>query len=101
MWNKCVVATLLYSLWSSCLADQLQDPTRPLLYRAPVANVESVQLNSILIASGRRLAVINGKPLAENDSMDGLQVVRIEKDRVTVSKNGKIQILILHHDIKQ
>ncbi|MCP4044258.1 MAG: MSHA biogenesis protein MshK [Gammaproteobacteria bacterium] len=69
----------------------LEDPTRPPDYQ-PLAEVaanpdkSTVQwsLSSILIASGRRLAVINGQLLALGDTIDEARVVSIEKGLVTL-----------------
>lgn len=99
--NRALLTVALCWLSSWSHAEKLQDPTRPLQYHAPVANVEHLQLNSILVASGRRFAVINGRALAENEAVGGIRVVRIEKDRVIVRQGGKTKTLVLHRDIKQ
>jgi MSHA biogenesis protein MshK len=61
----------------SASGESLRDPTRPLGYRsAPTAQVE-LELNSILIGGTRKLAVINGQQLRENDVIQGSGGVRL------------------------
>ena len=81
-------------------ASDLSDPTRPLRFRAPSQVTQTLELNSILIAEGRRFAVVNGQQLAERERIGRWRVVRIEPDRVVMSDNGQTRVLRLHTEIR-
>ena len=72
---------------------QPRDPTQP-PGTALVAIVESVKpqaaltLDSILYGVDRRLAVINGKVLAEGDRVADVEVLEISRDSVRISRGG-------------
>ena len=75
------------------------DPMRP-----PLPDRNSVQskpalpayrLDSIIIASDRRLAIINGRMLAEGERIGSAQVERIEATRVTLRTGTRSEILTL------
>lgn len=73
-------------------SDNLQDPTRPLSYRAGSAPVE-LELNSILVGGERKLAVINGQQLRENDVLSGsggIRLRRIEPQAVVLQQGDKV-----------
>jgi len=70
--------------------DRLRDPTRPLDYRPGERSVD-LQLNSILVGGDRRLAVINGQQLRENQviaNSGGVRIRRIESRRVVLEQDG-------------
>lgn len=74
----------------------LEDPTRPPDYRPRTAVVSTPDepvmqwnLTSILIATDRRLAVINGRPLALGGSIGEARVVSIEVGLVTLDAKGE------------
>lgn len=74
---------------------QTPDPTKPLHYSATgvVSAVEnSINLTSILISSERKVAIINGQALQENQTLKGIgaQVKKIDADAVTLQQNGKV-----------
>lgn len=100
---KTVLFCLLLSIVSApALADRareetLRDPTRPLDYRAGEQGV-SLELNSILVGGDRRLAVINGQQLRENQviaNSGGVRVRRIESRRVVLEQDGSTWNLTL------
>lgn len=71
------------------LAADFSDPTRPSEYKA-ASKKSSLRLESILYGPDRKVAIINGKPLAEGDSIGSLTVVRIEKESVSLSNQKKL-----------
>ena len=72
------------------------DPTRPLGSTGAVvsghADGDGIRLMSILISDERRVAVINGQSLHENQEIKGLGAVvkKIEPDAVTLQQNNKV-----------
>lgn len=77
-------------------AAELADPTLPLDRRGQSRPEVQLHLNSVLIASGRRLAVINGRQVSENDHVAGARVQRILPNRVIVYRDGRTWELRLH-----
>jgi MSHA biogenesis protein MshK len=92
---------LLLFVASPILADteKLRDPTMPMgQVVATQANPEVVlNLNSILISSQRRVAVINGQALRQGDTIKGsaFHVVSIKNNSVTVQSNNTTRVLSL------
>lgn len=75
----------------------LDDPTRPSGFQAPAAEAPKPQANfsldSIMIGSGKRLAVINGQMVREGQSLEQARVVKVAPDRVVLSVNGQQRVL--------
>ncbi|GAA5316488.1 MAG: hypothetical protein AseanaTS_16920 [Candidatus Pelagadaptatus aseana] len=92
-----VLALLLATLSSNLLAESLQDPTRPLfqLAGAPDQSEQGLKLESILVAGKRKVAVINGQPVTEAQSVNGARIEKIFPDRVIVLHQGKTKSLSL------
>ncbi|MEX1033876.1 MAG: hypothetical protein WDZ30_10995 [Cellvibrionaceae bacterium] len=91
--------TLALAISVPLAADQLSDPTRPLNYRQAGSAEARLELNSILIAKGRRIAVINGQQVAEGERSGNIYVLRILPNRVIISRNGNEIELKLHNTI--
>ncbi len=89
-----VMAILFASL--SWAQEQVVDPTKPLGFSATNATSgdaqQTIQLTSILISSERKIAIINGEVLVENQVVKGVgaSVKRIDAEAVTLQQNGKI-----------
>ncbi|WP_020406362.1 general secretion pathway protein GspB [Hahella ganghwensis] len=71
----------------------LKDPTRPAGWQAGRVTGVSVQrptirLESIIYSPQRRIAVINGRTLAEGQQSNGVKVVKIEQRRVLLEWQG-------------
>ncbi len=88
----------------SCLAAELVDPTKPASYsknaegsaEKEAAPVEvSWMLNSILISPQRKVAVINGKQVAEGGMIDDYQVKKIDTYQVVLAGGTEEKILTL------
>jgi hypothetical protein len=106
-----VVAMLCTPLITCCVhaADDelLVDPTMPLsIAIVPEAvtdrgfdllgGFETYELNSVLIRSADRVAVINGQRVRAGDRVGTARVAAIESDHVTLNVNGKIERLELY-----
>ena len=74
---------------------QVSDPTKPLNFSeasGALGNAQqTIQLTSILISSERKVAIINGTALVENQTVTGVGalVKKIDADAVTFQQNGK------------
>jgi hypothetical protein len=70
-------------------------------HRARASEMAAVQAEaaslklSITMVGENSLAVINGEPLKVGQRVNGFSIVRIEADRVVVSKNGVAAVLTL------
>jgi hypothetical protein len=82
--------------WTFLLPDGAgaADPTRPSYYKTKNSK-KTFQLESILYSGSRKVAVINGSVVAEGDTVDGWQVLNINKNKVRIKSNGKVMSLVL------
>gem|GEM_PF-2651321 len=77
-------------------SEVLRDPTQPLDHVVLTQVDDSpLKLESVLIASGRRLATINGKTVSLNQSVAGVKVINIVAGSVTVIAKGRRQQLFV------
>lgn len=85
-------------------AENLRDPTRPVI-SPPSASSSPIQtgdLQAIIISSGRRLAIFNGRPLTVGSELAGLKVVAIEANAVHLAgPGGKMILFLFNQTIKQ
>ena len=72
----------------------LTDPTQPAAYIAPSATKAEFELTSVLVSGQRKVAVINGRVVAEGDQLGKAKVTRIEKQQVLLSSGGKMIKLV-------
>ncbi len=86
---------------------ELRDPTRPpdasligdLDTTTPVSS--PYRLSAILVAEGRRIAVINGRPVQAGDRVSHAKVLRILRDKVVLrASTGDLTIRLLPTSIK-
>ncbi|GAB1259518.1 hypothetical protein [Aurantivibrio plasticivorans] len=77
------------STGSDLFAQGLSDPTLPLEKRGKASGGVSLQLNSILIADDRKVAVINGHVISVGESVAGIRVVSVEEQAVHVLHQGR------------
>lgn len=95
MFRCFLLGVLLLSLSGNALA--LKDPTRPTGHRSvPGAVSQSLTLQSILFANSRRVAVINGRVLAEGEKLGDIRIIAINKTGVVISRGGSTQTLRLN-----
>ncbi len=80
-------------------ASELKDPTRPpaeqLRQQGPAVGEISYRLESVLAGADRKLAIINGKRVAEGGRIDGARVLRIEPGSVLISSQGEQRRLVI------
>ena len=74
------------------LADPTQPPAAALLAADPPAKSEDegLDLRAIFHAGDRRIAVINGRRVHENDRIGGARVLAIDVDRVRIQRGDQI-----------
>lgn len=82
----------------------IADPTKPLGFVAGTPTAagnaqETIRLTSILIASDRKVAIINGQSLQETQTLKGVGalVKKIDADAVTLQQNGKVWRVALNN----
>lgn len=101
------IPVLLGAHWSahSAPADTLVDPTRP---PSPTAGVpggeKSAQgrtLQSVLIAPGRSVAVIDGEMVRVGGRLGDAEVVKIDESGVVLRSSGRMETLRLLPDAKR
>lgn len=99
---------VVFLVWFLAVAVQAQetvaDPTKPLGFvgatGAGTGNTqETIQLTSILIASDRKVVIINGQSLQESQTVKGVGalVKKIDADAVTLQQNGKVWRVALNN----
>lgn len=88
---------LMSGLTSMLVMAQLDDPTRPPDFVTAVATEadaveqeEGWTLTSILVSPQRRVAIINGKPLREGESLAGAKVMKINLSGVKLRHKGAL-----------
>ena len=101
-----IPAAVCLLLAAGSAAGPLQDPTRPgsaaIVTRAPSAANNDWILNSTLVGSGRRVAVINSQHVTEGDSIGTARVLRINKlDVLLETPGGRKRLQLLPDIVKQ
>ncbi len=84
--------------------DSLRDPTQPPDFAQTTPALEPSKdlpflLSAILVAEGRRVAVINGTPLRRGDRVDNAEVESILQDRVILRTQETELVLELVPDL--
>lgn len=69
---------------------------KPAVTQKPVK--KSLRLSSVLIGKSRKVAIINDQMLVVGEKIERAELVRIYKDRVQLSRNGKKIVLRLEDD---
>lgn len=100
---KRIVLIVAACLAASALAQALPDPTRPpaSLYTpagaaAPGAAAQALpQLQSVLVAQGRRVAVIDGETYRVGDSYKGKRLASVSDTEVVLVRGKQRQVLRL------
>lgn len=102
-------ALLGMALWTSLAvgSDLLSDPTRPpAAIGAPSESAaemagSALDLSAVFYAEGRRVAIINGQRVRENDRVGSARIVAIEPDRVRLLRgNDTIVLEVVSGDVK-
>lgn len=94
----------LFILAASASAEVLVDPTRPPTALIPAQALASGEmtgpvLQSVLVSQGRKVAIISGKEVRENDKFNDARVVRITDTEVVLRKGRQVQTLKLFPDV--
>jgi len=97
-----IIGMLPLIVWGQ--STQLQDPTKPLDFRATQS--EKLILNAIITSNqgDRRIVIINGKPLTLGEKVNGYEVKDISSHEVVLSKGQQQKTLKLSQygiDIKR
>lgn len=84
------------------------DPTKPLGFSGvtsvngeAASGQDGIKLTSILISSERKVAIINGQVVTENQTLKGAGVLvkKIDVDAVTLQQNGKVWRVALNSTV--
>jgi len=96
-WFAAAVAAMSFAI---AQAQVLIDPTRPPMAIAKPGAVEeappATQLQSILISSRRRVAVINGNTVALGDRIGDARVVKITETEVVLKTGEETEVLKMY-----
>jgi len=96
---QCMMAAATVAAMAGAQAQALTDPTRPpsATAGAPASQQEAstTQLQSILLSSGRKLAVINGNMVRLGGMVGEARVVRISETEVVLKKGDETEVLKL------
>lgn len=96
-----VVVGALLAVVGAVRADEppVRDPMRPFgrgsAGGAAVAAVPRFALTAVLIAPTRRIAIVNGKPYSQGESVDGAEIVSIEQGAVRLREHGADLVISL------
>ncbi len=92
---------------SAIAGGELSDPTRPsdVSYNeehdSKPGSTSPYVLSAILVASGRRIAVVNGEPLQTGDRVAGATLKSILRDKVVLrTKDRDVTLRLVTADIK-
>jgi MSHA biogenesis protein MshK len=108
-----VLMGLLAAVAGATWAQALSDPTRPPAGSGPAAATPDApasvkgepkpapRLQSVLIAPGRRLAVIDGSTVALGGKIDDAVVVGIAETHVTLRRGAALEVLPLYPGIER
>lgn len=101
---RALAASTLLVLATAVQAQALRDPTRPPGDTGP-QSAESApaatQLQSVLIAKGRRVAVISGQAVPLGGMYGEARVVKITETEVVLKKGGETEVLKLYPDVER
>jgi hypothetical protein len=109
MWriSNGLILVLLINQPYFVFARELTDPTRPLEIETETVEDRQVKpvlprLGFVLIASDRRIAIIDGRRYEKDDYIDSYRVASISEDRVTlVDGSKKIELRLTSTRIKE
>ncbi len=105
--SLCFFACASYAQTNNSDPVRHSDPTRPLGYEhasgegISVAGQPLINLSSILLGTERKIAIINGQQLHENQIIKGVgaKVTKIESDAVTLRQGNKVWRVLLNKTV--
>jgi hypothetical protein len=105
IWIIASVIVAAASTYASDAAERFSDPTQPPAAVRPDTKSKDtgprdrpLELQAILYAAGRRVAIINGRRVHENEAIESATIVAITQDRVRLVREGKPFELSLTHE---
>ena len=101
--NAGVAAAFFLLVAFGAQAQALRDPTRPSgdsgFQGEEAAPAAASRLQSVLISSGRRIAVISGQAVPLGGMFGDAQVVKITETEVVLKKGGETEVLKLYPEV--
>ncbi len=94
-----IVLLMSITVWADYRG--MRDPTKPLRFVAENQGLASLSLHSVLISEERKFAVINGKQVKEQESINGAKVIAIQPGRVRLLINGREKELVMRASVRQ
>ena len=101
------VALVMAPAWGPCLAQALSDPMQPPAVMAPAGAATGEQtlggglvLQSTLLSKGRRIAMIDGKPMKVGDRIGRARIVSIDPGAVTLREANTTRVLQLYPGVE-
>jgi hypothetical protein len=97
--NSCIASTLVVLMLNSAYAVML-DPTQPAWYGVSSANnTTSPTLSLIINGPDKKIAIINGNPIAEGETYNGIKVLHIGDKFVTFQQGDMKETLKLDNEL--
>lgn len=79
-----------------------RDPTRPAnIKSAAVVQAKDFVVSSIMVAPGRRYAIVNGKSVKAGDKIKGAKVVSIRPNVVILNSQGNLVKVYLYPRVRK
>jgi len=99
------VALAMAPGWGACFAQNLSDPMRPPGFAAPGGTGEQTSggglvLQTTLLSKGRRIAMIDGKPMKVGDRIGKARIISIEAGAVTLREANTTTVLQLYPGVE-
>jgi hypothetical protein len=90
-----VLMVFLFALTSQ-MAAALNDPMKPPFFDGSSTAqakevVRPLRLSMVLMSDSHRVAILNGQSVGVGESVDGHRVLRIDRNKVVVSRKGKVK----------
>ena len=87
--------------WGGCFAQALSDPMQPPAFASPAGAGEQawgggLVLQSTLLSNGRRIAMIDGKPMKVGDRIGRARIMSIDPGAVTLREANTTRVLKLY-----
>lgn len=101
--TRCLAFVWLWSQGLAHAAEALPDPTRPPAEMSMTGGVAASGpvLQSVMLAPGRRNAVIGGQLLREGDTFGEAKLIKISESEVVLSGPDGEQVLRLFPDVEK
>jgi len=105
LFNFCLLIFAFCLLPSAVAAESLPDPTRPPtslnVGNQDVTKFSGPVLQSVMISTGRKIAIISGQTVRVGENFGNAQVVKISEGEVVLRSGKDLQILKLFPNIEK